>query len=338
MEMVEVTITEKMAVLCLDDLNLKFDLKVSALLKNSDGKTMMAVLNRQGSKMKWQGDRGVLAFDNLYETYVSGPARSITRGQVSKYETTDIRGNRKAIEKAIKDELLTVVDKTPVEITMVVTSNLDYPDVITDAMEAKRKREIGIEQEKAQQAIELLKVDNRLKIAQKMKITRAAEAEAEGAYNTVMARSLSDHYLKLRDIEAKLTLRAQRAEPVHARLVELGGKRVATGKDFDPATGRLSGKSDAKLVDQASARSAAESLRQLVIEGRDFGDVARERSDDELTREAGGTLGWFTPEELSPEIRAVLVGLEPGEIGDVVRGDTGYYVIKLVTHEPGRMS
>ena len=64
------------------------------------------------------------------------------------------------------------------------------------------------------------------------------------------------------DIEAKLTLRAQRAEPVHARLVELGGKRVATGKDFDPATGRLSGKSDAKLVDQASARSAAESLRR----------------------------------------------------------------------------
>ena len=206
MEMVEVTITEKMEVLCSDDLNMKFDLKIRSRLKTSDGKSMMAVLNRQGSKMKWQGDRGVLAFDNLYETYVSGPARSITRGQVSKYETTDIRGNRKAIEKAIKDELLTVVDKTPVEITMVVTSNLDYPDVITDAMEAKRKREIGIEQEKAQQAIELLKVDNRLKIAQKMKITRAAEAEAEGAYNTVMARSLSDHYLKLRDIEAKLKL------------------------------------------------------------------------------------------------------------------------------------
>ena len=190
----------------MDDLNMKFDLKVRARLKTSDGKSMMAVLNRQGAKMQWKGKRGVLAFSNLYETYVSGPARSIARGEVSKYNTTDIRGNRKAIEKAIRDELLLAVKGTPVEITMLVTSNLDYPDVITDAMEAKRKREIGIEQEKAQQAIELLKVENRLKIAQKEKITRAAEAEAEGAYNQVMARSLSDKYLKLRGIEAKLKL------------------------------------------------------------------------------------------------------------------------------------
>jgi len=205
-EMVEVTITEKMAVLCKDDLNMKFDLKVRARLKTSDGNSMLAVLNRQGSKMTWQGDRGVLAFDNLYDTYVSGPARSIARGVVSQYETTDIRGNRKAIEKTIRDELLIAVKGTPVEITMVVTSNLDYPDVITTAMESKRKREISIQQEKAQQAIELLKAENRLKVAQKMKITRAAEAEAEAVYNDIMSKSLSDKYLRLRDIEAKLKL------------------------------------------------------------------------------------------------------------------------------------
>ncbi len=90
--------------------------------------------------------------------------------------------------------------------------------------------------------------------------------------------------------------------------------------------------------DEERARAAAESLRLLVLEGRDFGDVAREHSDDEVSREAGGTLGWFTPEELSPEIRPVIVELEPGEIGDVVRGDTGYYVIKLLAHERGRIA
>jgi regulator of protease activity HflC (stomatin/prohibitin superfamily) len=205
-EMVEVEITEKMEVLCDDDLNMKFDLKVRSRLKIADAKGVLAVLNRQGSKIRWDGSRGVLSYENLYNTYIKGPARSITRGVVSKYKTTSIRGARKSIEKAIAEELNEAIKGTPVEITMVVTSNLDYPDVITTAMEAKRTREIKIGQEKAQQAIELLKAENRLKIAQKMKITRAAEAEAEGIYNTVMAKSLTEKYLKLREIEAKLEL------------------------------------------------------------------------------------------------------------------------------------
>lgn len=90
--------------------------------------------------------------------------------------------------------------------------------------------------------------------------------------------------------------------------------------------------------DEDRARAEAESLRQLVLGGADFGDVAREYSDDEVSKAEGGELGWLTPEELSPEIRAVLVGMEPGEIADVVRGDTGYYVLKLLAHEPERIA
>ncbi len=204
--MEEVTKTEKMEVLCKDDLNMKFDLKIRSRLKTQDGKGLKSVLNRQGAKIRWHGASGTLAFSNLYDTYVKGPARSIARGIVSQYNTTDIRGNRKTIEKAIRNELLIAIKGTPVEITMVVTSNLDYPDVITNAMTLKKEREIAIGREKASQAIELLKVDNRLKIAQKMKITRAAEAEAEATYNSVMSKSLTTKYLRLREIEAKLKL------------------------------------------------------------------------------------------------------------------------------------
>jgi len=90
--------------------------------------------------------------------------------------------------------------------------------------------------------------------------------------------------------------------------------------------------------DEERARASADSLRELVLGGRDFAEVARQRSDDRASREAGGTLGWFAPDELAPAILGILVGLEPGEIGDVVRGDTGYYVIKLLAHEPERIA
>jgi len=206
-EMVEVTKTEKVSVLCTDDLNMKFDLKIRSRLKTQDEKSVMSVLNRQGSKIQWNNSSvGILPFESLYVTYIQGPARSIARGIVSKYETTAIRGARKAIEKAIAEELLTAVEGTPVEVTMVVTSNLDYPDVITKAMEKKRTREIEIQEEKAKQAMELLKADNRLKVANKLKITRTAEAEAEAAYNRIMGKSLTEKYLRLRDIETRLEL------------------------------------------------------------------------------------------------------------------------------------
>jgi peptidyl-prolyl cis-trans isomerase SurA len=90
--------------------------------------------------------------------------------------------------------------------------------------------------------------------------------------------------------------------------------------------------------DEERARAEAESLRQLVLAGRDFGAVAREHSDDEMSREADGVLGWFAPEDLSPAIREILAGLEPGGIGAVVRGDNGFYVVKLLAHERERVA
>lgn len=204
--MEETTFTEKMEVLCLDDLNMKFHLKVRARLKTQNGNSLKAVLNRQGAKIKWSGDSGRLAFKNLYDTYVKGPGRSIARSIVSQHKTTGIRAARKEIEKGIRNDLLIAVKGTPIEITMVVTSNLDYPPVITTAMESKRRREIQIGEEEAKQAMDLLRVENRLKIAQKEKITRAAEAEAEATYNKLMGKSLTSKYLRLREIEAKLKL------------------------------------------------------------------------------------------------------------------------------------
>jgi peptidyl-prolyl cis-trans isomerase SurA len=90
--------------------------------------------------------------------------------------------------------------------------------------------------------------------------------------------------------------------------------------------------------DEERARALAESVRQLAIDGRDFGGLAREYSDDEKSKEAGGELGWITPEDMSPPIRSILVGLDPGQVGDVVRGDSGYYVLKLLGYEPERIA
>lgn len=205
-EYVEKAYNEPLSILCSDDLNFKFDLKIRVMTLAEDNKAVMNLLGKQGSQINWDGEVGVLPFDVLYKTYVKDPARSIARGVVSKYKTTEIRDNRDAITKAITEQLTNAVKGTPVKIQLVATSNFDYPDVITKAVEDKRKREIEIETEKAKQAMELLKIKNRKQIAQQEKVVRALEAEKDAVYMRVMGKALTDKYLQLRSIERDIML------------------------------------------------------------------------------------------------------------------------------------
>jgi DNA topoisomerase-1 len=64
------------------------------------------------------------------------------------------------------------------------------------------------------------------------------------------------------DLAAQLAKRPDApAQRFGATLVELAGQRVATGKDFDPDSGRIKAGSEVLLLDEATARSLVERLR-----------------------------------------------------------------------------
>ena len=90
--------------------------------------------------------------------------------------------------------------------------------------------------------------------------------------------------------------------------------------------------------DEVRARATAESLRQRVLDGEDFAELARLRSDDPATREEGGVLGWFTRENLAPSFKDVITELSPGEVSDVTAGEAGFYVLKLLEHQEARIA
>ncbi len=62
------------------------------------------------------------------------------------------------------------------------------------------------------------------------------------------------------DVDATLRVRDGTDAEVSARLVELAGRRIASGRDFDPATGRLSHDDTVILLTEDDARSVAEAL------------------------------------------------------------------------------
>jgi peptidyl-prolyl cis-trans isomerase SurA len=90
--------------------------------------------------------------------------------------------------------------------------------------------------------------------------------------------------------------------------------------------------------DETRARATAESLRQRVLEGEDFAELARKRSDDHSSRENGGELGWFTRDNLAPSFKEVVTGLSQGDVAEVTAGESGFYVLKLLEHNEARMA
>ncbi len=88
--------------------------------------------------------------------------------------------------------------------------------------------------------------------------------------------------------------------------------------------------------DDARAVALAESVRQRAAAGEDFAALAAAYSDDARSRAAGGVLGWFTPDDLVPEFREAIQGMAPGEVGPILQGDGGFYVVKLLSHEAAR--
>jgi peptidyl-prolyl cis-trans isomerase SurA len=83
---------------------------------------------------------------------------------------------------------------------------------------------------------------------------------------------------------------------------------------------------------RVSAQELANRLAADLQEDRDlFEELAREYSEDPVTAEEGGDLGWVVRYQLEPEREdAIWAMSEPGEVSDPVQTPTGIYVFKLI--------
>jgi DNA topoisomerase-1 len=77
------------------------------------------------------------------------------------------------------------------------------------------------------------------------------------------------------DIKATFEAPSDTTIPFDAELTHVGDKRVASGKDFDPETGKLSTRADVILLDEAAANNLGEKLRTATpvvseVESRPF--------------------------------------------------------------------
>lgn len=84
-----------------------------------------------------------------------------------------------------------------------------------------------------------------------------------------------------------------------------------------------------------SHQALAAEIQSRLAEGEDFGELAREFSQDAGSAQQGGDLGTFTPGTLPENFEAALATLEAGQVSDPVPGDGALHLIKLVSRTEG---
>ena len=84
-----------------------------------------------------------------------------------------------------------------------------------------------------------------------------------------------------------------------------------------------------ELLTDEDASARLEQLRNRLVNGEDFAELARANSDDTGSAIDGGSLGWASPGVMVPEFEEVMDSLAPGELSHVFQSRFGWHLIKV---------
>lgn len=85
-----------------------------------------------------------------------------------------------------------------------------------------------------------------------------------------------------------------------------------------------------ELTDDEQARQTAGQLRERILAGADFAELAREYSDDRASGTRGGDLGWVEPGMMVPAFEQAMNALQPGEISEPVQSEFGWHLVEVL--------
>ncbi len=89
-------------------------------------------------------------------------------------------------------------------------------------------------------------------------------------------------------------------------------------------------------ADPAKSRKMLQEIREKIVRGADFGDLAKVYSMDS-TQDKGGDWGWIKRGDLNPDMEQVVFRLPVGKVSDIVELNQTYYLM-LIEEKKGGVS
>ncbi len=158
------------------------------------------------------------------------------------------------------------------------------------------------------------KMDQTPQVKEQMEFQRL-QLLAQLAFNQISQRNQV-----ISDEQVKAYYTAHAAEQQQAKI---RGILVA----FSPPKGKDGKEPKGRTEDEAKLLAMA--LRDKIVKGADFAEVAKESSDEPETGPKGGDMGTVKRGQLPPNIEKAVFSLKPKEISEPVPEVSGLYIFKL---------
>ena len=191
------TYKESVKVILDDKLTLRVDVRFRGRIAGSD-KIIDSMFNDIEA-----GEDAVVEFNEVYRIYGQAVVRNKTREILSKYTVEDVHKNYSRLSVEIGALIVKSLKGTPIEVSDVNLGDIQYPKVVTDAVEQAKERDLSIKKEEAQAKINLTKKKNERLLAEadyQIKLTRA---KAIRDSNKIIGEGITEALLKLRALEVQ---------------------------------------------------------------------------------------------------------------------------------------
>ena len=112
-------------------------------------------------------------------------------------------------------------------------------------------------------------------------------------------------------------------------ILKLLDQRGASQQTADETQARHILLKPSAIRNEEETRAAAEELRQRILAGESFEELAMEHSEDPASALAGGDLGWSTADAYVREFQEAMAGTEVGELSPAFRTEFGWHVLEV---------
>jgi len=140
------------------------------------------------------------------------------------------------------------------------------------------------------------------------------ETMRAGDVSDVLRSPNGFHILKLLDKRGKAA--AQGVQQTHVRHILLRQREGLTASE---------------------ARDRLERLRERIVGGADFAEIARTNSED-ASASKGGDLGWVAPGDTVPEFERAMNALKDGEVSQPVQSPFGWHLVQVIERRSDELS
>jgi len=143
----------------------------------------------------------VVKTSEVYNTYGKMVVLNTARDVISKYTVDDVNKNYARITVELYQALLPKLKGLPIDIGDVTIGDIQYPKIVTEAIEKAKQRQMLIQQEQAQVQIDVTKAKGREQVAMAEYRVKMLQAKQIRDFNKMIASGLTPDLIELKKIE-----------------------------------------------------------------------------------------------------------------------------------------